>query len=572
VGPSNSIAKEAATGRLRTRRRRTLAGLVLIAAGLVVVLMVTNWLGALELVTVDARFAVRGTQAGRAKPVVIIAIDAKSLAALGQFPLRRHFYADAVDRVRRDGARLVVVDVELIDPSVPAEDNALIEGLRRAPGTILTTAYTGPHGSTDVLGGPDAQRYARVRVAGGLVRTYAGDTYRRFDVRDGGLTTLPVRAAQSLDPGFSPASLGRTPVWIDYAGGPGTFTSVSLVSVLEGRVPASVFRGKIAILGATDPTLGDVHSYSSLSSAQMSGAEIEANAMTTALQGAPLRGVAGWLAALMTVTFVVGLPPLVFGRRGWRGPAILGGAVIGYLALAQVLFDAGDIVPVAIPVLAALAVGLAALGANARLELRARAEEVIASRARLVQAADDARRRVERDLHDGVQQRLLALAMRLGAPGAAASEDLLRGSVEQVQMALAELRDLAHGAYPAILAEAGLPAALESLADHSQLPVRLRVGSGLDDVTDTIAQAVYFVAAESLANAMKHAVPSRVTIDAERTDKEVRLAVVDDGRGGADPGGSGLTGLADRAAAVGGTLRITSEPGAGTRIELKIPL
>jgi len=558
--------------RLRNRRRRTLAGLTLIAAVLVAVLMVTNWLGPLELASVDARFAVRGAQPGRTKSVVIIAIDGKSIHALGQFPIRRHFYADAVDRVHRDGARLIVLDVELIDPSVQAEDNALIEGLRRAPGTILTTAYAGPHGTTDVLGGAGAQRYAHVTVAGGLFRTYADDTFRRFDTSDGGLTTLPVRVAQALNPRFSAASLGRTPVWIDYAGGPGTFRTVSLESVLEGRVPAAVFRGRIAILGASDPTIGDLHNDSSLSSTQMSGTEIEATAVTTALERAPLRGVPGWLAAIIVFVFVLGLSPPLFGRRGWRGPAILAGALIGYLALAQVLFDSGDIVPVAIPILGALAVGLAAIGADSRLELRAQAEQVTATRARLVQVADETRRRVERDLHDGVQQRLLALAMRLGAPGAAATEDLLRSSVAQVQIVLGELRDLAHGAYPAILAEAGLVAALQSLADHSQIPVSLRIGEGLDDVGDTIKQTVYFIAAESLANAMKHAGPARVTIDARRASGEIRMTIVDDGRGGADTSGSGLTGLADRAAAVGASLEITSEPGAGTRIELRIPV
>jgi len=571
VGSTNGVAPEAAATRLRNRRRRALIALTSVAVVLVSVLILADWLAPLELVSVDARFAVRGTQPARARSIVIIAVDGKSINALGQFPIRRHFYADAVDRIHHDGARLIIVDVEFIDPTVPTEDDALIEGLRRAPGTILTTAYPGPQGSTDVLGGADAQRYARVRVASGLFRTYAGATFRRFDVSDGGLSTVPVRAAEALQSGFSATSLGRAPVWIDYAGGPGTFRTVSLVSVLDGRIPASVFRGRIAILGATDPTVGDVHDYSALSSRQMSGAEIEANAVTTALEGAPLRGIAGWLATVITFGYVVGLPLLLFGRRGWRGPVLLTGALTGYLALAQALFNAGKIVPVATPVVAGLAVGVTAIGADSRLELRARAEQVVASRARLVQAADEARRRVERDLHDGVQQRLLALAMRLAAPGASADEELLGGSVEQVHIALAELRDLAHGAYPAILAEAGLAAALQSLADHSQLPVSLHIGEGLDDVPDPSRQAAYFIAAESLANAIKHAGASRVKIDATRASGELRLTVTDDGRGGADMRGSGLTGLADRAAAVGGSLKVASGVGAGTRIELRIP-
>jgi signal transduction histidine kinase len=151
-------------------------------------------------------------------------------------------------------------------------------------------------------------------------------------------------------------------------------------------------------------------------------------------------------------------------------------------------------------------------------------------------------------------------------------EDLLQSSVEQVRITLGELRDLARGAYPAVLAEAGLAAALQSLADHAQLPVSFTGGEGLDDVAGPIKQTVYFVAAESLANAIKHAGASRVSIAAATDPREMRLTVADDGRGGADLGGSGLTGLADRAAAVGGSLEVTSEPGAGTRIELRIPL
>jgi signal transduction histidine kinase len=572
VGPSNSVAIEAAATRLRERRRRTLAGLTLIAAILVAVLMLTGWLAPLELVSVDARFAVRGTQAQRARSVVIVGIDERTIDALRTYPLPRRDYAQALDRLRRDGARLVAIDLQFTEPTTQSEDDALIEGLRRSPGTILMATATGRRGSNDVLGGASAQRYARVQVASALIRIYSGGTFRRFDLYDGGLPTLPVRVAQDLDPGFSASSLGRSPVWIDYAGGPGTFRIVSLVSLLRDQVPASVFRGRIVILGATALTTGDIHAYSALAGGQMTGPEIEANAVSTALEGAPLREIAGWLAALISFALVLGVPPLLFGRRGWRGPAILAGAVAAYLVLAQVLFDAGQMAPVAIPVVGVVAAGVAAIIADSRLELRARAEQVIASRARAIQAADEARRRVERDLHDGVQQRLLALAMRLGAPGASASEDLLRDSVEQVRTAIAELRDLARGAYPAVLAEAGLAAALESLADRAQLPVSFHGGDGLDDVADTVKQAAYFIAAESLANAIKHAGASRVTIDAATDSGELRLIVADDGRGGANSRGSGLTGLAERAETVGGSLAVKSEPGAGTRIELRIPV
>ena len=217
---------------------------------------------------------------------------------------------------------------------------------------------------------------------------------------------------------------------------------------------------------------------------------------------------------------------------------------------------------------------------NARLEaeLKAQLARVEESRARIVAAGDEQRRRIERDIHDGAQQRLVALALelraaqkRLGGEMPPELDDVLADAVDELQHAVGELRELARGVHPAILTEAGLGAALESLADRSPIPVRiLRAPDGR--LPAPIEGAAYFVACEALANAVKHADAATVTISAIVEKGTLVVEVADDGVGGAGPnGGSGLRGLTDRVEAHGGRLRIDSPPGGGTRIVGELP-
>ena len=206
-------------------------------------------------------------------------------------------------------------------------------------------------------------------------------------------------------------------------------------------------------------------------------------------------------------------------------------------------------------------------------------DEVRASRARIVEAADAERRRVERNLHDGAQQRLVALSLalrraRAQVPGDAGSDldATLAEASEQLASALAELRDLARGIHPAILTEAGLGPALRSLARESAVPVAVNIDIG-GSLPDPVAAAAYFVAAEGLANVAKYAGADRVSLRAAAVDGHLRLEIADDGVGGADPAsGSGLRGLIDRVSALGGLLEIESPPGGGTRLVADLPL
>jgi signal transduction histidine kinase len=218
-------------------------------------------------------------------------------------------------------------------------------------------------------------------------------------------------------------------------------------------------------------------------------------------------------------------------------------------------------------------------GLREREELRERnlelVEELQASRARIVASSAEARRKVERDLHDGAQQRLVSLGIALrrmqrGLPSEAqVLTPALDQAVQEVGRAISDLRAIAAGLRPAGLDD-GLAAALADLARQAPVPIELNVTE--ERLPAPIETTAYFVACEAVTNAVKHALPSHVRVSATRRDGGLRLVVVDDGIGGARPGaGSGLVGLADRVEAHGGHIRIESRDGAGTRVEVELP-
>jgi signal transduction histidine kinase len=204
--------------------------------------------------------------------------------------------------------------------------------------------------------------------------------------------------------------------------------------------------------------------------------------------------------------------------------------------------------------------------------------ELIASRARLVAASDAARRRFERDLHDGVQQRLVSLALNLDDVEAVAQREngelvaQLAHVGEGLAGAIEELRELSRGIHPAILSTGGLVPALRALARRSAVPVELNLSVD-ERLPDHVEVGAYYVVAEALTNAAKHAQASKVDVNAHVDDGMLQLAIEDDGVGGANPAlGSGLTGLRDRVAALDGTIDITSPPGMGTSLRIALAL
>jgi signal transduction histidine kinase len=214
---------------------------------------------------------------------------------------------------------------------------------------------------------------------------------------------------------------------------------------------------------------------------------------------------------------------------------------------------------------------LAVASAQARADL-------VASRARLVKAGDEQRRRLERNLHDGAQQRLVSVALKLRlararlGPESGAARTLLEEAGHELDTGLAELRELARGLHPAILGDHGLPRALEALAGRMPLPVD--VEASLEERLPVHIEATaYYIASEALTNVVKHAAASRARVIVERAGDVLRCEISDDGRGGADarPGG-GILGLRDRAEAAGGTLTLVSPPGRGTIVTAGLPL
>ena len=210
-------------------------------------------------------------------------------------------------------------------------------------------------------------------------------------------------------------------------------------------------------------------------------------------------------------------------------------------------------------------------------ELRESMEELRASRARIVEAGDAARRKLERDLHDGAQSRLVALALLLRSARSRAGDDpqlaaLLDQAQAELQTSLGELRELARGIHPAVLTERGLEPALQALVSRAPVPVSVEAEVS-DRLPAPVESAAYFVVSEGLANVAKYANATQASVAVRRQNGHVTVDVADDGVGGADAAhGSGLRGLADRVAALDGTLSLESPAGGGTRLRAKIPL
>ena len=222
------------------------------------------------------------------------------------------------------------------------------------------------------------------------------------------------------------------------------------------------------------------------------------------------------------------------------------------------------------------AAGIALENGRLEAELRARLRELQGSRSRVVEVQQNERRRLERNLHDGAQQRLVALALELGllaerADNDPGTQDRLKHARSEVAESLDELRDIARGLHPAVVSGHGLAIALESLAAGTPFEVQLKT-DGLPRLPEQLEVAAYYVVSESLTNAAKHAQADRVTVEAGITDYTLIVEIVDNGIGGADSErGTGLRGLADRIEALNGRLRVWSPVGNGTRVQAEIP-
>jgi CHASE2 domain-containing sensor protein len=332
---------------------------------------VSGGLSSLELKSIDARFSLRPTE--QPKEIVVVAVDDVSFSDLNlQWPFPRSKHAQVTDELRRAGARQIVFDIQFTEETKLEEDFALFEALGRAGGAVLATSESDDLGGTKVLGGDENLREINAVAASSTLPDEDEGVVRRFLHDNDGLRSLAVTVAARAGKGVPREAFADDgTAWIDFRGGPGTFTTVSFSDVFNKRVPASLFKDKIVVIGASAPTLQDVHPVPT-SNSLMSGPEIQANAIWTVLHGLPLRDASlAWnLGAILLLSLLVPLLALL------RGPLLAGllAPVIGfaYAVGVQLAFDEGLIVAFVGPLLALLVATVTSTTASFGLESRER--------------------------------------------------------------------------------------------------------------------------------------------------------------------------------------------------------
>src|SRR5215207_2617883 len=273
----------------RALRVRMLAAVALLAAAIAVAIQATSALDRLELSTVDARFELRGEQ-----PVpddmLVVGIDDKTFDELGErFPFSRNRFAKVLETVAAGDPAVIVYDVQFTEPSDdPEADNRLIEASRAAGNVVFSTTEVGDHGESNVFGGEEGLTYARGVAGNGLLPEDPGGVLRRLPTRIDGLDALAVAAVRRLGRPVPLDRMGGEGAWIDYRGPGGHLPRVSFSDVAQGEVTRDRFAGRIVVIGATAPSLQDVHPVP-WPNASMSGPEVHATAIDTLLRGAPLR-------------------------------------------------------------------------------------------------------------------------------------------------------------------------------------------------------------------------------------------------------------------------------------------
>jgi CHASE2 domain-containing sensor protein len=355
-----------------SRRGRALAVLLagLLAAALGCVLLATGALRGAERQSVAERFATRNAPAPAG--VTVVSIDDLTFDTLQhQWPFPRSWHARVIDALHKAGAREIVYDVQFTEPTRPREDLALYRAVGRAGGVVLATSEMDDHGRTNVMGGDANLARAHARAAAANLADDADGRVTRVRRTVSGLPTIAVTAAQRLGRPVPAAAFSNGAGWIDYRGGPGTFPTLSFASVLKGRFDPQLVRGRVVVVGAGSPTLQDVHATPT-SAKRMSGPEVQANAIWTALHGFPLRSADDWVNLLLVIACAL-LPALA--RLRLRLPATFAVALAGALVLlggAQLAFDHGLIVAVAAPLVALIIGTLGTLLASHLAETRAR--------------------------------------------------------------------------------------------------------------------------------------------------------------------------------------------------------
>jgi HD-GYP domain-containing protein (c-di-GMP phosphodiesterase class II)/CHASE2 domain-containing sensor protein len=300
------------------------------------------------------RFELRGEQP--VSDVAVVAIDDVTFAELGRpWPFPRRLHARAIDALRKAGARSIVYDVQFTERTRPRDDGALLDALARTPGTVLATSETDGRGATGLLGGDETVAAVGAVAGASNVETETGGVIQRFGHAVGGLRSLAVVAAERAGgPELRAGSFPERGAWIDFRGPPDTIPTVSFSRLLRGGADADLLRDRIVVVGATAPTLQDVHPTPTSRSRLMSGPEIQANAIWTALHGLPLRGAPDWLGWVAIV--LMGFAPALAALHGGAARAAVIAPLLAllWLVAVQAAFVRGLILPVTCPLIALL--------------------------------------------------------------------------------------------------------------------------------------------------------------------------------------------------------------------------
>lgn len=339
-----------------------MTGLALLAFGF-------HFFRGLELSSVDVRFSVRGTEPPPSN-IVVVGIDSDTFSDFNteqrrvRYPFPRHYFAKVIDHLRADGAEVIAYDIQFTEQTTDPEDFALLDSVGRAQNVVLATTEVDEQGHTNVFGGDDVVRQAHARVGNGNFPTDPGDVIRKVGYKVDGLKSFSlVTAERATGDTISPADFGRrTFSWIDFAGPAGTFKLYSFSDVFSNRFRPGTFRGKIVIIGPSASSLQDIHPTST--GGGMSGAEVQANAVATALRGFPLTSLPEWFTVLSIIALGL-LAPVASLRLKLMWTLVLAiAAAVLYIVAAQLTFDHGRVIAFVYPFGALTLSSIGAVGAH----------------------------------------------------------------------------------------------------------------------------------------------------------------------------------------------------------------
>jgi adenylate cyclase len=338
-------------------------GVGIIAAALAFGADAAGILQSQEQATVDVRFSIRGPH-GPPKNIVIVQIDDVTFSDLHFLRLPRALHAKVIDRLREDGAKVIAYDIQFTEQTDTKNDNALINAVGRAGNLVLATTIVDNAGHTNVLGGDNNLRSLHAVAANANLPTDSGGVIRRLPYEVEGLNTFSVVVAERASGRrIQPSDLGGSTAWIDYVGPPGTIPGISFSRVLNGKFPRGYFKGKIVVVGPTAPSLQDVHPTSVSGAELMSGPEVQANGIWTALHGFPLKDVPTGVNPLLVILMALIAPLASLRFSPFRALAVAVAAGGVFAVAVQLLFNQGWVVAFVYPLvaLAAATVGCVAL-------------------------------------------------------------------------------------------------------------------------------------------------------------------------------------------------------------------